>query len=352
MKRWLAMCLTVLSILALAGCGSKSDSDKAEKARIETENIRIIVGELASGEDSPGIKITIENIGDYDTTVKPLNVSVNGERVSTDFSRDVRAGERLTDVLHFSKAELEEKGIREIKEVSLSFSATKPDTAFKEFAGAKRNDEFKILEPYEGAYNGRLHANVILQIHREYTDESPVGTSTNIKYDGNIYSITKEGTDLYSITDTTQKKVIGMAYKDIISPCTESTTFSYEFMANCLKACAKHEASFLADRKSFTIADDGTVLHGDEEIAFVSRYQINAFSEDIFLSRAFKKEAIAAIQKAEEDESATTFTVIDDDGNTSEYTLEYKPAISEWIIRRGMVTTKYAFNTRLITITY
>ncbi|MBQ1674554.1 MAG: ABC transporter permease [Oscillospiraceae bacterium] len=210
------------------------------------------------------------------------------------------------------------------------------DILNKEFAGAKENTEFKQLAAEGQSFNNALHARVILNINQG---------NEKFNYSGTDYVLTKEGTDFYSVA-TSDGTVIGMEYKDIVSNSRDNSKFSYDFLFNCLKAYTNSEMSFTAGGNSYALSADGSVMQGADEVAFISRYQINAISPDIFLSRAFTEELVTELEKAEQDKSIDKFVFTDADGVEREYILEYKPATLEWIIRQGTpsrVFDSYAF---------
>ena len=218
----------------------------------------------------------------------------------------------------------------------------------KEFAGVKENDDLKYLDA-EGIERGRLNAEIGKKIRDKLADDSSDSASTTLKHNGVVYRITKEGTDFYTITDIKENKVIGIEYKDIISNSKDNSDFSFDFKFNALKAYSNQLSSFTADGKNYTLADDGSIMVGDEEIGFISRYQINTVHSDVFLSRAFKDELLVELEKAETDKSIDSFTFTDENGEKSIYTLEYKPATDEWIIYKGTPTNvfdTYSFPTK------
>ncbi|MBQ2203465.1 MAG: ABC transporter permease, partial [Oscillospiraceae bacterium] len=96
------------------------------------------------------------------------------------------------------------------------------------------------------------------------------------------------------------------------------------------------ETDFSADGADYTIDSDGVVHKGDEEVAFISRYVVQAISPDVFLTRSFQEELIAELELG-----AKEFTFTDENGETHDYTVEYKADVKNWIIRQETETRVY-----------
>ena len=210
------------------------------------------------------------------------------------------------------------------------------------------------------------------------------------------YTLTPEGKDFYSIA--TGGAMIGIAYKDVVSPSNEGDALSFEFIYAALKSYAALEQetegetpdapaapvettepaapaepavkTFTVDGVDYVIDEDGSVLQGDTEVAYVSRYIVQAILPDVFLSRDFKEKLIDTIAAGETkfvytDESlvvdaavepvvdgeeggiGTTDDVLPDDGTavessaTMEYTIERSQNHANWVIRQQQASRQY-----------
>ena len=192
--------------------------------------------------------------------------------------------------------------------------------------------------------------------------------------------------------------MIGIAYKDVVSPSNEGDALSFEFIYAALKSYAALEQetegetpdapaapvettepaapaepavkTFTVDGVDYVIDEDGSVLQGDTEVAYVSRYIVQAILPDVFLSRDFKEKLIDTIAAGETkfvytDESlvvdaavepvvdgeeggiGTTDDVLPDDGTavessaTMEYTIERSQNHANWVIRQQQASRQY-----------
>ena len=102
-----------------------------------------------------------------------------------------------------------------------------------------------------------------------------------------------------------------------------------------MKAYTNDENAFELGGEQYTIAEGGVVEKGGEEVAFVSRYVINPISPDIFLSRDFQEQLVIALESG-----ADKFTFTDENGE-SEYFIDYKPDVKNWVVRQETATRTY-----------
>ena len=206
------------------------------------------------------------------------------------------------------------------------------DILNKEFAGAAKNEEFRYMSADGQKFSSILQAQLVLVAKKAENFTDGVAHFT---YSGVNYNVYNEGTDFYRVTleDGTD---IGIAYKDIASSSRKGENLSYEFVYNALKAYTNGESSFRVGGVAYTIDQDGSVLKGGEDYAFINRYIINAISPDIFLSRAFQEELVVELEKG-----AEKFLFTDEDGVEHEYIIEYKPSVKQWSIRQGTESRVY-----------
>ena len=209
------------------------------------------------------------------------------------------------------------------------------DQINKEFAVVTENSDFRYMAKDSALFGSPVQAQTMLAIQK---------SSETFSYGGNSYTLTPEGTDFYSVSSG--GKVVGIAYKDVVSSSTEGQALSFEFVYTALKSYAaleqelENEAaqetagaseatgatddapadtaepvepdapavkSFTVDGIAYTIDEDGGVLQGEKEVAYISRYIVQAIMPDIFLSRDFKEKLIDTIAAGE-----TKFTYTDE----------------------------------------
>ena len=269
------------------------------------------------------------------------------------------------------------------------------DQINKEFAVVTENSDFRYMAKDSNLFGSAVQAQTMLAIQKN---------SESFSYNGTNYALAQEGSDFYSISSG--GKLIGIAYKDVVSS-SDGQALSFEFVYTALKSYAalaqevEEEAeqetagvseatgatddaaepaepeevsepaakTFTVDGLTYTIDEDGGVLQGEKEVAYISRYIVQPIMPDIFLSRDFKEKLIDTIAVG-----GTKFTYTDeslilddepdaaldgeeagigamDDGlveeditasdATMEYTIERSQNHANWIIRQQQSSRQY-----------
>ena len=195
------------------------------------------------------------------------------------------------------------------------------DQINKEFAVVTENSDFRYMAKDSNLFGSAVQAQTMLAIQKN---------SESFSYNGTNYALAQEGSDFYSISSG--GKLIGIAYKDVVSS-SDGQALSFEFVYTALKSYAalaqevEKEAeqetagvsegtgatddaaepaepeevsepavkTFTVDGLTYTIDEDGGVLQGEKEVAYISRYIVQAIMPDIFLSRDFKEKLIDTI---------------------------------------------------------
>ena len=106
----------------LAGTVAKPDAHTGQMV-YDANDVKIVVNGL-DAEDSvlgPGVVLYIENNRKQDITIQARDAAIGGHAVNPIFSCNVTAGNRAVDSVTFLSSELEEYGITNIEELSLSF---------------------------------------------------------------------------------------------------------------------------------------------------------------------------------------------------------------------------------------
>ena len=266
------------------------------------------------------------------------------------------------------------------------------DQINKEFAVVTENSDFRYMAKDSNLFGSAVQAQTMLAIQKN---------TPTFSYNGTNYALAQEGADFYAISSG--GKLIGIAYKDVVSS-SDGQTLSFEFVYTALKSYAALEQeledeaaqetagaseaagatddtaepaepaepvvkSFTVDGLTYTIAEDGGVLQGEKEVAYISRYIVQAIMPDIFLSRDFKEKLIDTIAA---DETKFTYTdeslILDDEADaaleddeagigamddglveedntassaTAEYTIERSQNHANWIIRQQQSSRQY-----------
>ncbi len=152
------------------------------------------------------------------------------------------------------------------------------------------------------------------------------------------YEIKEEGTDFYAIY--TDDKLAAFVSYEIVNSVKANEKLPFAFQYAIQKAAVNGESSFEFDGETYEVSESGSVLKGEEEVAYASRYIINPLMKDVFLSRQFKDELIAHVESGENNSS---FSFTDEEGNEAEYTVNYDPGKKIWNIMQSEDT--YVFDT-------
>uniref|UniRef100_UPI0040275D41 ABC transporter permease n=1 Tax=Gemmiger formicilis TaxID=745368 RepID=UPI0040275D41 len=269
------------------------------------------------------------------------------------------------------------------------------DQINKEFAVVTENSDFRYMAKDSNLFGSAVQAQTMLAIQKN---------SESFSYNGTNYALAQDGSDFYSISSG--GKLIGIAYKDVVSS-SDGQALSFEFVYTALKSYAalaqevEEEAeqetagvseatgatddaaepaepeevsepaakTFTVDGLTYTIAEDGGVLQGEKEVAYISRYIVQAIMPDIFLSRDFKEKLIDTIAAGETKFTYTDESLILDDepdaalesdeagigamddglveedntasSATAEYTIERSQNHANWIIRQQQSSRQY-----------
>ena len=269
------------------------------------------------------------------------------------------------------------------------------DQINKEFAVVTENIDFRYMAKDSNLFGSAVQAQTMLAIQKN---------SESFSYNGNNYALAQEGSDFYSISSG--GKLIGIAYKDVVSS-SDGQALSFEFVYTALKSYAalaqevEEEAeqetagvseatgatddaaepaepeevsepavkTFTVDGLTYTIDEDGGVLQGEKEVAYISRYIVQPIMPDIFLSRDFKEKLIdtiavggtkftytdeslilddepdAALDGEETGIGAMDDALVEEDDTASDATMEYTIERSQnhanWIIRQQQSSRQY-----------
>ena len=269
------------------------------------------------------------------------------------------------------------------------------DQINKEFAVVTENSDFRYMAKDSNLFGSAVQAQTMLAIQKN---------SESFSYNGTNYALAQEGSDFYSISSG--GKLIGIAYKDVVSS-SDGQALSFEFVYTALKSYAalaqevEEEAeqetagvseatgatddaaepaepeeisepavkTFTVDGLTYTIDEDGGVLQGEKEVAYISRYIVQAIMPGIFLSRDFKEKLIdtiavggtkftytdeslilddepdAALDGEEAGIGAMDDALVEEDDTASDATMEYTIERSQnhanWIIRQQQSSRQY-----------
>ena len=202
------------------------------------------------------------------------------------------------------------------------------DIQQKTYAGVIENTEFRYASADGQEFGSILQAQLVLAVQTN---------KDGFSYKNVNYTVTEEGSDFYSVSIRGGAN-IGIAYKDVVSSSTEGEKVPYALQFAALKAYTNDETAFTQGGRDYTLTEDGGVLQNGTEVAYISRYVVNAIMGDVFLTRDFKDQLIECIQSGSED-----FVYTGADGETYDYKVSYNPDTKGWTVLQSKET--YVFDT-------
>ena len=197
----------------------------------------------------------------------------------------------------------------------------------KEYAGVIENDEFRFAAADGQKFDTPVQAQLVLALQKG---------KESFTYRKMEYIVTEEGEDFYSVSRAEDGIMLGIAYKDIVSPSTEGAEIPFQLRFDALKAYALRQSSFTSDGKEYSMDLAGVVYDGDTEVMYVSRYVVNSVMSDVFISRAFKEELAESINSGNDE-----FYFTDPDGTEHEYTVRFDPRTNSWSVLQSTATRVY-----------
>ncbi|MCR4781248.1 MAG: ABC transporter permease [Lachnospiraceae bacterium] len=195
----------------------------------------------------------------------------------------------------------------------------------KDYASAKKNDEYQFLAKDSEVFTSGVKADMIVAI----LDEQPQFTSGK-----DTFTLTKEGNNFYSAK--VGDKVCGCAYKSILTDTEGKTTFDFDTTFAALKALTNGEKAFSAGGKDYTIDESGAVSLGDKVVGNISSFIIKPANNGVELSKEFR----AALVKAVKDDSEK-FEALNHKGKNTKFTLSFNADKEVYTAKTETVTRKY-----------
>lgn len=198
------------------------------------------------------------------------------------------------------------------------------DAQNKQYAGVTENTEFRYVEKEAGVFPTLAQAQFYLA--RTQGKDSFI-------WQGTEYSYKEDGEEFFSIYVKGEEDPIAFASKDIISSTKANEKVPFILQYQLLKALEEKKDSFEEDGVKYKVGEDGSLSKDGEEIAYASRYIVQALMSDVFLTRQFRDELISEIEKGK-----TEFTFTDTDGQTYEYTITYNAATKAYSVLQSKTT--------------
>lgn len=238
-------------------------------------------------------------------------------------------------------------------------------TIRKSFGEAKENTEFRYGSNSDELFGLTAQAKAMLAIQQG---------KDSFNFSNHNYTMNKVSDEMFTIS--CDGVMVGYAAKDMVNADAADQKLSFEFNYQALTAYATGAKEFTADGVTYALAEDGGVTLDGADYAYISRYQVQAISPDVFLSRDFKDKLLATIATAQDGKATFTYTdeslimnepeqtedgenadgqtsgintedpnapKQDDTSNTAtaEYDLEFKAATNSWQILQEKSSRQY-----------
>lgn len=147
------------------------------------------------------------------------------------------------------------------------------------------------------------------------------------------YTYAEMGEDFYAIYADGGNTLVAFAAYDIVNNSNGNEALPFDLQYNILLAVTSNQNSFTLDGTEYTVDENNIVYAGGEEVAYATRYVVQAIMSDVVLTRSFREELLAVIE-----EGGTEFTFTDEDGTTAEYTLSYAADTQSWSVLQSVET--------------
>ncbi len=198
------------------------------------------------------------------------------------------------------------------------------DSQNKQWGAIMENKELRYIAEQDSDFPSVARAKFVLALK---------GDGNTFESQGVTYRYEEEGPDLYVLYVDGQDAPVAVATYDNVSSSTGNEKLPFPFQYAILKAAANEKTSFEYDGKTYAIDEAGTVMDGTTEVAYASRYTVQAIMKDVFLTREFKEQLIEAV---EADQKEFSFT--DEEGTTADYILKYDASTSSWQVMQSAST--------------
>ena len=198
------------------------------------------------------------------------------------------------------------------------------DSQNKQWAAVAENKDLRYVAQNDSDFPSVARAKFVLaQKKGEDTFEAS----------GVTYRYEKLSDELFALYVDGQTEPIALATYDTVSSSTGNEKLPFAFQRAILTAIAEGKSAFDYEGTSYTIDDGGTVLDGETEVAYASRYVVQAIMKDVFLTRQFKEQLIEAIEAGD-----NKFSFTNDEGEEATYLLKYDAGTSSWSVMQSVST--------------
>ena len=194
----------------------------------------------------------------------------------------------------------------------------------KQYAAIKENTEYRYTSAEGAKFPSVAQAKFVMAAKKN---------APTFEASGTTYSIVKEGEDFYGIYSEDGSQLIAIATFDVVTAAEPGAKIPFGFQYAILKAVTGGTTTFEYEGKTYTVTEDGTVLDGDTEVAYASRYVVQPIMSDVHLTKSFQSQLLEAIEAQNFD-----FVFTDEDGTTAEYTIDYDAGTKSYSVMQIVET--------------
>ena len=197
------------------------------------------------------------------------------------------------------------------------------DVQAKDYAGILYNDEYRYTTGDSDVFTSAVYAQVIKAI---------IEGKDSFNYNDTEFTVKKIADEVYTVSNG--GKIIGTVSKELVNPSVEGESLSFDFTLASFTAMAEGKDTFTADGKNYNLDKDGIITDkAGNEKAYISKYIVRAVMSDVFFTREFKNDLIAAVEAGD-----TSFKYTDDEGVEAEYILKYDAANKSYDVKQEIAT--------------
>ena len=192
----------------------------------------------------------------------------------------------------------------------------------KNYVSATENKVFRYQSADGQSFSSTLQAKFQLAYNQK---------KDSFEYQGVNYDVEELGKDFYAISAGGTE--LAIAYQDIVNAPDDGDAVSYAVKRAALQAYTNGENSFSLDGRTYKIDEDSNVTLKGKDVAYISRFIVQAAEPGINITREFKEKLEDAINNKDEE-----FRFTDESGEEAVYALEYKPDSMTWNILQDKST--------------
>lgn len=197
------------------------------------------------------------------------------------------------------------------------------DSQEKDYAGVLYNDEYRYSVGDAGLFTSAVYAQALKAI---------IQGNDSFEYEGVSYKVDKLADEVYTVSSG--GNVVAVVSKELVNSSVQGSNVPFDFTLAAFTARAEKKDNFTSGGKKYKLGEDGVITDSEgNETAYISKYIVKAVMPDIFFTREFKNDLIAAVEAGDK-----SFKYTGEDGVEAEYILKYDAATKSYDVRQEIDT--------------